>query len=103
MMSNREYVQAVANELEERGVYAFFNSEDGNDIYDIEYSVNGRLDFRGARAMIACGGPNVYIDSKAGAVDLYWGADEAHWYLSADCRAEVNEYFEEMYQMMRGC
>lgn len=100
MMSNREYVESVADELERKGAYAFFEDD---EIFDIEYSIDARLDFRGARAMIACGGPNVYIDSKAGAVDLYWGSDEAHWYLSADCKKDVDSYFEEMYQMMRGC
>jgi len=102
MMSNRDYVQAVATELEEKGVYTFFE-EDENDIYDIEYAVDSTLSFIGAKAAIALGGPTIYIDSKLGEVVLYWGADEERYSLSSDCRVEVDEYFEEMYQMMRGC
>ena len=94
-MENRDYVKRIADELEEKGVYCFFEDE---DIYDIEFSVDSNLQFRSARVMIACGGPNIYINSRSGSVDLYWWEDEEHWYLSSDCKSAVENYFREMYQ-----
>ena len=67
--------------------------------HDIEFSVDSNLQFRSARVMIACGGPNIYINSRSGSVDLYWWEDEEHWYLSPDCKTAVQNYFEELYQM----
>lgn len=96
MMSNSAYVKAVAEELETKGAYAYFEAE---DIFDIEYSIDDQLNYRGVRIMIACGGPTVYIDSKTGSVDLFWGSEEAHYYLSPSCRDDINGYFSERFQM----
>jgi len=101
MMSNVEYVKTIAEELEQKGAAVFFDGEDGNEIYDIEYIVDAQLEFLGARAAIAIGGPNIYIDSREGEVDLYWGTEEVHWYLSSSCRIDVDAYFQEIYQMLR--
>lgn len=91
----------IADELEEKGAAVFFDSEDGNDIYDIEYSTDAELEFLGARVAIAIGGPSIYIDSRAGAVELFWGTEEARNYLSDDCRRDVDAYFREIFQGMK--
>lgn len=101
-MSNEEYVKTIADELEQKGAAVFFGDEGENDIYDIEYSADAQLNFLGARAAIAIGGPNVYVDSRAGIVDLYWGTEEARAFLSDDCKSDVDTYFREIYQMLRG-
>lgn len=95
-MNEFHEVKTISDELEAKGPYTFFEE---NDIYDLEYTVDNQMHFRGARVMIACGGPNIYINSRSGSVDLYWWEDEEHWYLSPDCKTAVQNYFEELYQM----
>ena len=44
-----------------------------------------------------------YINTFHGSVDLYWGNEEEHAYLSVRCRDELNDYFEELFNMISGC
>lgn len=44
--------------------------------------------YRGVRLMVACGGPNIYVDTVGGEVVGYWGGDEARVWLNRDaCNA----------------
>lgn len=94
-MNEFHEVKAISDELEANGPYTFFEE---NDIYDLEYTVDNQMHFRGARVMIACGGPNIFIDTRKGSVELYWGYEETFWYLSSGCKTAVETYFEELYQ-----
>lgn len=98
MNENQACVQRIAEQLEEKGVYDFFEEQ---DIYDIEYTIDSNFEFKSARVMIACGGPNIFVNSRSGSVDLYWWTEEAHWYLNTDCKTAVEDYFEEMYQIIK--
>ena len=47
------------------------------DVYNVEYYVNSdRETVNGARFMVACGGPNIYIDTKLKTVEGYWWGDK---------------------------
>lgn len=48
-------------DLETLSIYNYF---DDNDIYNIEYRINGNGELSSVKIMIACGGPNIYIDTK---------------------------------------
>ena len=43
------------------------------DVYDVEYSIGGDGSLRGVRVMIACGGPNIWVDTNNGCVSGAWG------------------------------
>jgi hypothetical protein len=45
--------------------------------------------------MIACGGPNIYIDTAEKAVLLYWWTDRARYYLSSDVVDQVDDWARE--------
>lgn len=47
------------------------------DALDIEYIVNGRGDYLGARVLVAFGGPNIWVDTRKGIVEGYWWSDKA--------------------------
>lgn len=47
------------------------------DVLDIEYIVNGKGEYLGARVLVAFGGPNIWIDTRRGVVDGYWWRDRA--------------------------
>lgn len=94
-MNEFHEAKLLAEELEAKGPHTFFEE---HEILDLEYTVDPSLGFRGASALITCGGPNVLINSYTGSVEIFWGYEETIWYLSADCKAAVEDYFREMYQ-----
>jgi len=42
------------------------------DALDIEYIVNGKGEYLGARVLVAFGGPNIWVDTKRQVVEGYW-------------------------------
>lgn len=69
------------------------------DCYDIEYRTNGRHsdDLRSVRIMVACGGPNIYLDTASRDVELYWWTDSARWPLSYETVEALDDWAEEMW------
>jgi len=47
------------------------------DALDIEYIVNGKGEYLGARVLVAFGGPNIWINTRTGTVEGAWWADRA--------------------------
>lgn len=42
------------------------------DVLDIEWKLNSDRSFKGARLLVAFGGPNIYIDTAKNTVEGYW-------------------------------
>lgn len=91
-----DYTDDEREELEERGeacdLYGYFN-----DVLDYEYTISSRLDFLGVKVWVTLGGPNIYIDTRAGEIVGRWGVDEARVYLPSEICDEIDAYFEELY------
>ena len=62
------------DDLDEVSMYDYF----GDCIYDIGYTISDDFDYRGVRVMIACGGPNIYVDTNTCRVELYWGSSKSY-------------------------
>lgn len=77
---------------EQMSLYEFFD-----DALDIEYICGGRKEYRHVRIMVAFGGPNIYIDTAARAVKLYWWTDRAEYMLDSDVCDEIDFIFEEFF------
>lgn len=74
------------------------------EIFDVEYYIGGDGDYRGVRLMIACGGPNVYVDTREHEVQLYWWTDHAKCYLPTDVCDQIDARYEEIFEGMKaGC
>lgn len=87
------------DDLDEVSMYDYFE----DNIYDIEYTISGDFDYRRARVMIACGGPNIYINTNTSRVELYWGSSKAYAYIEYRTRDAIDAYFEDLYNMRREC
>lgn len=72
-----------------------------DDIYNIDYTIGSDGDYKSCRLMIACGGPNIYIDTADAAVQLYWWSDRATAYFNRDTAEAIDEVFEEYYNCTR--
>lgn len=65
------------------------------DALDIEYIVNGKGDYLGARVLVAFGGPNIWVDTRRGIVEGAWWGD----YATASFRDNIglDEALEELW------
>lgn len=82
-------------ELEAVGLYDYFE-----DVLDIEYRVGSDKQYRSVCIMVACGGPNIYIDTASKRVELYWWNEEAHYLLESNLCDEIDFIFEDMYSWL---
>lgn len=87
------FCSECGEELEPYTIYDYFE----DDIYDVEYRCDGDKEYRSVEVMIACGGPNIYIDTGDRKVKLYWWTDYADWNISTEVADEIDSYFEEMF------
>ena len=85
------------HDLEQQTLYDYFS-----DCLDIEYRVSGRGadDLRSVCIMIACGGPNIYIDTATKQVELYWWTDRANYPLSYSVCNEIDDWADEYWRCM---
>lgn len=80
------------SDLEALSLYDYFE-----DVLDIEYRVGSNKELRSVSLMVACGGPNIYIDTEKKAVLLYWWTDRAEYPLSYDVCDEIDAWAEELW------
>lgn len=83
-------------EAEQVSLWDYFVS----DIYNIEYRCDGSKEYRSVQLMIACGGPNIYIDTASGDVELYWWSERARWPIMKEIIEEIDYIFEEQFNCM---
>ena len=84
---------AALDEYEQLSLYDFLE-----DCLDIEYRIGANKELRSVQIMVACGGPNIYIDSASTNVELYWWGDRASYPISSDAAVALDEWAEELYQ-----
>ena len=81
------------DELENLTLYDYFS-----DCLDVEYRCGSDREYRSACIMIACGGPNIYIDTATKNVELYWWTDRATYPLSYDAAEAVDDWAREYWE-----
>lgn len=86
----------VPEDWEPRGMWDYFD-----ETYNTRYVVDDDLDYVGVRVMVACGGPNVWVDTYNQTVDLYWGGDHVSCDLWSSTTDEIDEIFREQYETLR--
>jgi hypothetical protein len=47
------------------------------DVLAIEYIVNSKKEYLGARLLVAFGGPSIWVDTRKGIVEGFWWGDNA--------------------------
>lgn len=83
------------NDWEQLSLYDYFS-----DCLDIEYRCGSNKEYRSVCIMVACGGPNIYIDTDEKAVLLYWWTDRARYYLSSDAVDAVDDWAREYWECL---
>jgi hypothetical protein len=81
----KNHVQSIADTLS-NGFDLSSMNDDGEyttafdylqDALDIEYIVNGKGEYLGARVLVAFGGPNIWVNTRTGTVEGAWWSDRA--------------------------
>ena len=66
------------------------------DALDIEYIVNSKREYLGARVLVAFGGPNIWIDTRRGIVEGFWWGDYAK--ATFKDNIDLNDALETLWQ-----
>ncbi len=85
-------IDLIEGNHEQLSLYDYFN-----DIYNIEYRVDGKKEYKSISLMVACGGPNIYVNTGSKKVELYWCGDYAEYGLTNNVCEAVDDFGEEMY------
>lgn len=101
----KRYVSNVATELKE-----IYNgdqmNEDGEEktlcdyieeVLDVEYTLSSTKELIGVRLWVTLGGPNIYIDTRAGEVVGHWGTNSARAWVPSEICEELTSYFDEIF------
>ena len=92
---NTEYCPDCNEEVVNMFMSDYFNDD---SIYNIEYRAPSKHDdINSVSVMVACGGPNIYIDTGDKKVKLYWYMDYAECDISTGCADEITAYFNELW------
>lgn len=65
------------------------------DALDIEYIVNGKGEYLGARVLVAFGGPNIWVNTRTKTVEGAWWSDRAD--VSFEDNIGLDDALEELW------
>ena len=65
------------------------------DVLDIQWITNQDKTYRGARVLVAFGGPNIWVNTQSSEVEGYWWLDKANALFTDNMG--LNDYLEEIY------
>jgi hypothetical protein len=100
---NNSNLVAVDQKITEMNSYSTSNTRaDWNaafdylqDALDIEYIVNSKREYLGARVLVAFGGPNIWINTRTKKVEGYWWNESAS--ASFDDGIDLDSALEELW------
>lgn len=67
-----------------------------SDVLDIEYIVNSKKEYLGARVLVAFGGPNIWINTRTKQVEGYWWGDSCIMSYESDAM-DIDSALSELY------
>ena len=89
-----ETIEDIDEYLEPVSLWDYFE----DSIYNIEYRVPNRYDDPvSVCVMVACGGPNIYLDTASGKVELYWWNESGEYPMRRETVDAIDEYMTELY------
>lgn len=88
-----EWGQSVDDENEPGTAYDYLS-----DVLDINWILNSDRSYKGARLLVAFGGPNIWIDTNLEQVEGYWwGSKFIAQYNHTDGAIELDNALEELF------
>ncbi len=105
MKEIQDHVNSIANDIT-KGTYDFEPENSDyeepcaadylEDVLDIEYIIDSEHRFKGARVLVAFGGPNIWINTRTNTVEGYRWMDKAT--AEFEDTLGLNDWLEELYE-----
>lgn len=93
-----DYVEAVEQGVDESDIEGASGLDYLSDVLDIQYIVNRDRTYRGARVLIAFGGPTAWINTLTGQVEAAWWSETVYRDLPREFVAELDDALEELWE-----
>ena len=96
-----EYAESIRNDLKKLFDGEIVDECEGlihylcENALDIEYTLNSQKELIGVRIYVTLGGPNCWIDTRAGEVVCAWGTDRAAAWIGSEICDEINDFYAE--------
>ena len=88
----KSHVKSIAKDITDAKYTAH---EYMKDALDIQWITNQDKTYRGARVLVAFGGPNIWVNTQSSEVEGYWWLDKANALFTDNMG--LNAYLEEIY------
>lgn len=82
------------DDTEPLSLYDWFTDD---TIYNLEYVLDSNKELTAVRVMVACGGPNIYINTWDKQVELFWWTESGKYYLPADLCDSITSVIDELF------
>ena len=70
-----------------------------SETYNEHFIVNRDGELQGVRVMVACGGPNVWVDTYSQEVVSYWGSDTERYPLLSSTAEAIDDWAREVFDL----
>ena len=89
------YLDDADEDMPEEAEQAWF-SDYFDETYNEHFIIDSTGELVGVRIMVACGGPNVWVDTYQQEVVSYWGCDVERYPLHPSTSADIEELYREL-------
>lgn len=90
----RDYLENEETEFEEASGYDYLS-----DVLDIQYIVSSDRQYRAARILVAFGGPNAWINTETGQLEVAWWSAPVYEELPREFIERLDDTLDEMWSM----
>lgn len=84
----------IPEDAEPAGFVDYFD-----ETYNEHFVIDRTGELHGVRLMVACGGPNVWVDTYNQEVVSYWGSDTERYPLSSSTSEAINDWAREVFDL----
>ena len=84
----------IPEDAEQAGFGEYFD-----ETYNEHFVIDRTGELHGVRLMVACGGPNVWVDTYNREVVSYWGSDTERYPLSSSTSEAINDWAREVFDL----
>ena len=124
---NRDHCKSIAEDLDKIANGYIYRNEDGEkvdasdldeipedweivtmldyfeDVYNARFVLDSNLHYWAVKLMVACGGPNIWVNTESENVELFWWGDHASYPLSRDAVYAIDDFARDWYEMSQPC
>ena len=86
------HIENEPDDLEQLTLWDYFEG-----MLDIDYIIDSNREYKACRIMMACGGPNIYINTWDKKVELYWWTESGEAWLPSEICDEIDSFMEDLY------